>query len=764
MTDPSPADKLNDSLNDFSEAEARLRSLNDIVHRGNPVPSIRKENKAPSSSHMTKFRLAQTHDSLPPKKVGLGVFMKQPKPNALVPLQPFLSCSSEFNDDAPLKSQRDDTGCGQRLSSSAGDPKAFLASETSAEDGAGAALSGMPEVTKRHPTSAKPSYRKRYLQMLRAMEMDARQKKEEEEQRLLQEERRRTKLREKVIGTDDVGSKFLSATVDAIKAAEDAKLARIQHDSKTQVDPETAKEEERQRQREANKQIAEKTKLLLQAIESKKKAEAEREARLRRKADAIKKKVREVVLELCQRAPRADNSDGGSSSGDDDTPKKLVRVRKPAQFASYEDAQKYFWDSGKHAHGCKVFMATYPLIKEELVKRGWVENPDFEDSVFDAKFVLKTSDIEYKSLRREQVVNHFSKASAITTKVGLMRSLLTLKWFENVEIDSFFPRCYDLNDLDELEDWVEDFKRTACQSLLSKFVAAGGPSGVTDSWGDQMSEEDALKSAQLCILVLEQYLKKSELEAIDEPCDDSLQLTPEEWGLILCESSPRIVRPSYCAKVPATAAPKDAEAPPVSKKKLSKLRPKSANTILARSRHILGEMECRNQQFKIDGVTNTWIIKPAGKSRGRGIICTNKINDMLKHMGMSVSGATSHWVAQKYIENPFLINGKKFDIRQWVVVTDWNPVTIYIYDECYFRLCMQDYNLDTFDPFVHLSNNSIQSTSEGFETIVDDSMYTPPSTLLPPSPPSPISLFAAGLSLFSGGTLNNFKSTSMACT
>jgi hypothetical protein len=136
-------------------------------------------------------------------------------------------------------------------------------------------------------------------------------------------------------------------------------------------------------------------------------------------------------------------------------------------------------------------------------------------------------------------------------------------------------------------------------------------------------------------------------------------------------------------------------------------------------------MEAVNQQFKIDGVTNTWIIKPAGKSRGRGIICTNKINDMLKHMGMSVTGATSHWVAQKYIENPFLINGKKFDIRQWVVVTDWNPVTIYIYDECYFRLCMQDYNLDTFDPFVHLSNNSIQSTSEGFETIADTSMCAP---------------------------------------
>jgi tubulin monoglycylase TTLL3/8 len=730
MTDPQPAaivDALDETLNDFSEAEARLRSLNEILHRNDAATFVRKENKAPSSSHMTKFKLAQTHHQLPEKKFGLGLYIKQQKPNILTPLHATTSRLFESDKESPYQPiPTTNEGLGQRLTSSAGDGKAaFIGSEPSADDGANVPLSAAPEPTRSHPPSAKPSYRKRYLQMLRSMELEARQKKEEEEQRLLQDERRRTKLREKVIGSEDVGSKFFSATVDALKAAEEAKLARIQLESKQQVDPETAKEEERQRQREANKQIAEKTKLLLQAIETKKKAEVEREARLRRKADAIKKKVREVVLELCQRAPRADNSDGGSSSGDDDTPKKSIRVRKPAQFASYEDAQKYFWDSAKHAHGSKVFMSTYPLIREELVKRGWVENPDFEDCVFDAKFVLKTSDIEYKSLRREQTVNHFSKASAITTKVGLMRSLLTLKWFENVEIDSFFPRCYDLNDLDELEDWVEDFKRTACQSLLSKLVAAGGASGVTDSWGDAMSEEDALKSAQLCILVLEQYLKKSQLEAIDEPCDESLHLSPEEWGLILCESSPRIVRPSYCPKVPITAAAKDAEAPVASKKKLSKLRPKSASTVLARARTILEEISSLNQQFKIDGVTNTWIIKPAGKSRGRGIICTNKINDMLKHMGISVSGATSHWVAQKYIENPFLINGKKFDIRQWVVVTDWNPVTIYIYEECYFRLCMQDYNLDTFDPFVHLSNNSIQSTSEGFETIVDSSMCAP---------------------------------------
>lgn len=67
-----------------------------------------------------------------------------------------------------------------------------------------------------------------------------------------------------------------------------------------------------------------------------------------------------------------------------------------------------------------------------------------------------------------------------------------------------------------------------------------------------------------------------------------------------------------------------------------------------------------------------WICKPAELSRGRGIIIFSDIRDLI-FKGMHV--------AQKYICNPLLMGRYKCDLRIYVCITCFRPLTIYMYPE-----------------------------------------------------------------------------------
>lgn len=99
---------------------------------------------------------------------------------------------------------------------------------------------------------------------------------------------------------------------------------------------------------------------------------------------------------------------------------------------------------------------------------------------------------------------------------------------------------------------------------------------------------------------------------------------------------------------------------------------------------------------------NLWILKPIGLSRGRGITIINSID------GVTYNKSS---VIQKYIEKPLLLNGYKFDLRLYVLVTSFNPLEAFIYSDGFARLSTMLYSdskEDIDNKFIHLTNSSIQ--------------------------------------------------------
>jgi len=103
---------------------------------------------------------------------------------------------------------------------------------------------------------------------------------------------------------------------------------------------------------------------------------------------------------------------------------------------------------------------------------------------------------------------------------------------------------------------------------------------------------------------------------------------------------------------------------------------------------------------------NIWICKPAQSSRGRGIFLVTDVNDI---------PTTDPYVVSKYISNPLLINGFKFDLRIYVLVTSLDPLKVYIYNEGLARFASEPYQPGLKgSKYSHLTNYSINKKSEHF--------------------------------------------------
>mmetsp|Transcript_63176 Transcript_63176/g.159355 ORF Transcript_63176/g.159355 Transcript_63176/m.159355 type:complete len:717 (-) Transcript_63176:89-2239(-) len=108
-----------------------------------------------------------------------------------------------------------------------------------------------------------------------------------------------------------------------------------------------------------------------------------------------------------------------------------------------------------------------------------------------------------------------------------------------------------------------------------------------------------------------------------------------------------------------------------------------------------------------------WIWKPCSQSCGRGIkvLNSNMCQDETKELNRK------RGIIQKYIPNPLLLDGYKFDLRIYVVVVSYDPLKVYINDEGLVRIATEKFSSshDTLESrTMHLTNYSVNKQSPAF--------------------------------------------------
>ena len=113
------------------------------------------------------------------------------------------------------------------------------------------------------------------------------------------------------------------------------------------------------------------------------------------------------------------------------------------------------------------------------------------------------------------------------------------------------------------------------------------------------------------------------------------------------------------------------------------------------------------KDFDLNDKTKLWLLKPCASSRGRGIRLLTDVENIPKKI-----------IATHYIYNPHLINGRKYDLRLYLLVTGYCPLKIYLFDNGLARFCSEQYDLNPekmSNIYIHLTNYSINKTSTNFE-------------------------------------------------
>ena len=383
------------------------------------------------------------------------------------------------------------------------------------------------------------------------------------------------------------------------------------------------------------------------------------------------------------------------------------------------------------------------LVKNCMCHRtSWRESFSTVTNLFNFKWQQNTNGINYGKLGSygniRQVVNHFENHFAISNKANMFINLMFYCEQRKISVFKYVPLTI-IFDLDLLDNELESHDKKEKIEILKKFVESDISIYVKnyDEIGDYFREEK-FKNEQKR---RKEHNKKIKRNGFNE----YFFISKEEEKNKLEKDKFKANYPTY---IDYFGKPELIERVITSMHNnynaYSKIRDLEKGMEQNLSMNTIIEIPETHSIGK-----NMWIIKAINLCQGRCMQIAHNFNQMLNILNKFKEGVEFNFtekvlgenneevkkphdknekkinkdfstiyccekvIIQKYIERPLLYNGRKCDMRIWVLVT--HTMKVYFFKEGHLKTCSIPYDIESKDAYTHITNYSFQKHNRNFQ-------------------------------------------------
>ena len=383
------------------------------------------------------------------------------------------------------------------------------------------------------------------------------------------------------------------------------------------------------------------------------------------------------------------------------------------------------------------------LVKNCMYHRtSWRESFSTVTNLFNFKWQQNTNGINYGKLGSygniRQVVNHFENHFAISNKANMFINLMFYCEQRKISVFKYVPLTI-IFDLDLLDNELESHDKKEKIEILKKFVESDISIYVKnyDEIGDYFREEK-FKNEQKR---RKEHNKKIKRNGFNEYFfiskeEEKNKLEKEKFKANYPTYIDYFGKPELIERV-ITSMHNNYNA-------YSKIRDLEKGMEQSLSMNTIIEIPETHSIGK-----NMWIIKAINLCQGRCMQIAHNFNQMLNILNKFKEGVEFNFtekvlgenneevkkphdknekkinkdfstiyccekvIIQKYIERPLLYNGRKCDMRIWVLVT--HTMKVYFFKEGHLKTCSIPYDIESKDAYTHITNYSFQKHNRNFQ-------------------------------------------------